>query len=97
MKNISPNTHSFTLQERMPHDSIHKKSFFFEEKNSEWWGGVLPNPKLSEKPEIFLDFFLEGGGAGSHIFQKGVFIKDWGFLDIFAKRGGLTQSKEIFR
>ena len=46
---------------------------------------------LSEKNKIFFDFFFQRGG-GSHLFQKGVIIKRWGFLDIFAKKGGLTPS-----
>ena len=72
-----------------------KKNVFFR-KNSERGGWDLAESKisLSEKTEIFLDFFLQKGW-GSHLFQKGVIRKTGDFLDILAKRGGLTQSNEI--
>ena len=66
------------------------KLFFFS--LSERGGGVSPNPKFpyQKKLSFFWNFFYKGGG--SHLFQKGVIIKRWGFLDIFAKRVSLTQS-----
>ena len=72
------------------------KLVFFRKTPKGGRGGLAQSEiSLSEKTETFLDFFFKGGG-GSHIFQKGVIIKSWGFLDIFAKRGGLTQSIGIF-
>ena len=58
-----------------------KKNCFFSEKLRKGGGGVSPNPKLpyQKKLRFFWIVFFKRGG--SHIFQN------WGFLDIFAKRG----------
>ena len=74
---------------------IKKKYWFFSEKLRKGGGGVSPNPKFSyqKKLRFFWNFFLKGGG--SHLFQKGVIIKN-GDIGIFlAKKGALTQSIEM--
>ena len=69
---------------------------FFRRKSNRGAGGLAESKiSLSEKMRFFWIFFYSGGGAP--IFQKGVIIKNWGFLDIFSKRGGLTQSIEILK
>ena len=52
-------------------------------------GGGLAESEisLSENTEIFLDFFSKGGG--SHLFQKGVIIKN-GDFGIFSPKGGFS-------
>ena len=70
--------------------------FFFFRKTPKGGGeGVSPNPKFSnqKKMKFFWNFFLKGGG--SHLFQKGVIIKEWRFWNIFVKRGVFIQSIEI--
>ena len=53
---------------------------------------ISPNPKFPYQKKLrFFGFFLAKGGereGGSHLFQKGVIIKKWGFWAIFAKKGG---------
>ena len=53
-----------------------KINCFFFRKTPKGGRGGLAQSKifLSEKTEIFLDFFFQKGG-GSHLFQKGVIIK----------------------
>ena len=66
---------------------IKKKMVFFRKTPKGGEGGLAESKiSLSEKTEIFLEFFLQRGG--SHLFQKGVIIKNWGFWAIFAKKGG---------
>ena len=66
-----------------------KKNFFFQENPRRGGGGVSPNPKFPYQKilRFFWIFFFKRGG-GSHLFQKGVIIKEWGFWNIFVKRGG---------
>ena len=66
-----------------------KKKLFFFQKNSERGGRGLAESEifLSEKTEIFLEFFFERGG--SHLFQKGVIIKN-GDIGIFSPKRGLS-------
>ena len=64
-------------------------------------GGIKKNCFFSEKLRIqnFLirknwDFFgicFQKGGGGVSPIPKGCYHKNWGFLDIFTKRGGFTQ------
>ena len=71
---------------------IKKKTVFFFQKNSERGGKGLAKSEisLSEKTEIFLEFFFERGGVPP--IPKGCYHKKWGYWDIFAKKGALTQS-----
>ena len=64
---------------------IKKNCFFSSEKLRKGGGGVSPNPKFPYQKK--LRFFWKRGG-GSHLFQKGVISKNWGFWAIFAKKGG---------
>ena len=68
-----------------------KKMFFFFRKTPKGGGRGLAESEisLSEKTEIFLDFFSKGGG--SYPFQKGVIIKNWGFW-IFLPKGGVSSN-----
>ena len=64
--------------------------FFFFRKTPKGGGeGVSPNPKFSnqKKMKFFWNFFLKGGG--SHLFQKGVIIKN-GDIGIFSPKRGLS-------
>ena len=72
-----------------------KKSFLEQSKLCPCWGtvgGGLAESKilLSEKTEIFLDFFFKKGG-GSHLFQKGVIIKTGDFW-IFSPKGEVSHN-----
>ena len=71
---------------------IKKTVFFLSEKLRKWGGRGLAESEisLSEKTEIFLEFFLKGGGVPP--IPKGCYHKKWGYWDIFAKKGALTQS-----
>ena len=71
----------------------HKRKLFFFFGKLRKGGGISPNPKFpyQKKLRYFWNFFFQKGG-GSHLFQKGVIRKTGNFLDILAKRGGLTQS-----
>ena len=63
-----------------------KKLFFFGKTPKGGRGGLAESKiSLSEKTEIFLDFFFKKGG-GSHLFQKGVIIKTGDFW-IFSPKG----------
>ena len=55
-------------------------------------GGDLGESKisLSEKTEIFWDFYSKGGGVSP--IPKGCYHKNQEFLDSYAKKGSLTQS-----
>ena len=55
---------------------IKKKTGFFSEKLRKGGRGVSPNPKFpyQKKLRFFWIFFSKGGG--SHLFQKGVIIKN---------------------
>ena len=66
-----------------------KKTVFFSEKLRKGGRGVSPNPKFSyqKKLRFFWNFFLKGGG--SHLFQKGVIIKN-GDIGIFSPKRGLS-------
>ena len=70
------------------YSSAPQKIVVFFGKTLKGGGGVSTKSKisLSEKLRFFWIFFKRGGR--SYLFQKGVIIKRWGFLDIFAKRGG---------
>ena len=66
-----------------------KKLFFFFRKTLKGGGGLAESEIfLSEKTEIFLEFFFFGRG-GSHLFQKGVIIKN-GDIGIFSPKRGLS-------
>ena len=68
---------------------IKKKNWFFSEKLRKGGGGLAESEiSLSEKNEIFLDFFSKRGGVSP--IPKGCYHKNWGFLDIFTKREGFT-------
>ena len=68
-----------------------KKNCFFSEKLRKEGGGLAESKiSLSEKTEIFLDFFFKRGGVSP--IPKGCYHKNQEFLDICAKKGGLTQS-----
>ena len=55
-------------------------------------GGLAKSEiSLSEKTDIFLDFFPQKGGGVSPI-PKGCYHKNQEFLDSYGKKGGLTQS-----
>ena len=72
------------------HKGRHKKKlFFFSEKLRKGGRGVSPNPKFpyQKKMRFFWNFFLKGGG--SHLFQKGVIIKN-GDIGIFSPKRGLS-------
>ena len=86
-----PETQNATIR-----GGIKKNKLFLFQKKSERGAGGLAQSKisLSEKNEIFLDFFSKGGVV-SPIPKVCYHKKKWGFLDIFSKRGGLTQSKGI--
>ena len=65
-----------------------KKTVFFSEKLQKGGGGLAESEiSLSEKLRFFWNFFLKGGG--SHLFQKGVIIKN-GDLGIFSPKRGLS-------
>ena len=73
---------------------IKKKPVFFRKTPKGGGRGLAESEiSLSENTEIFLDFFFKRGG--SHLFQKGVIIKEWRFWNIFVKRGVFTQSTGI--
>ena len=80
---------------------IKKKNWFFSENLRKGGRGVSPNPKFpyQKKLRFFWNFFYKGGG--SHLFQKGVIIKNWEFWAIFAKKGGhidsIKKKLRIFR
>ena len=69
-----------------------KKKLFFFRKTPKGGGRGLAKSEtsLSEKTEIFLEFFFERGGVPP--IPKGCYHKKWGYWDIFAKKGALTQS-----
>ena len=69
-----------------------KNVFFSSEKLRKGGGGVSPNPKFSyqKKLRFFWNFFFERGGVPP--IPKGCYHKKWGYWDIFAKKGALTQS-----
>ena len=68
-----------------------KKNCFFFRRTPKGGGGLAESKiSLSEKTEIFLDFFSKGGGIPP--IPKGCYHKKWGYWDIFAKKGALTQS-----
>ena len=68
----------------MVRGGIKKKLFFFFRKTPKGGEGGLAESKisLSEKNEIFLE-----KGGGSHLFQKGVIIKNGDFGICSPKRG----------
>ena len=72
---------------------IKKKILFFFRKTPKGGGRGLAESEisLSEKTEICLEFFFERGGGVPPI-PKGCYHKKWGYWDIFAKKGVLTQS-----
>ena len=69
---------------------IKKKKLVFFRKTPKGGEGGLAESKisLSEKTEIFLEFFFERGG-GFHLFQKGVIIKN-GDIGIFSPKRGFS-------
>merc|ERR1712016_497177 len=71
---------------------IKKKNCFFFRKTPKGGGRGLAESEifLSEKTEIFLEFFFERGGVPP--IPKGCYHKKWGYWDILAKKGALTQS-----
>ena len=66
-----------------------KKTVFFSEKLRKGGRGVSPNPKFPYQKilRFFWIFFSKGGG--SHLFQKGVIIKN-GDIGIFSPKRGLS-------
>ena len=53
-------------------------------------GGVSENPKFPHQKKLrFFGYFFQRGGVSP--IPKGCYHKNWGFLDIIAKWGGLTQ------
>ena len=72
---------------------IKKNNCFFFGKTPKGGRGGLAESEisLSEKTEIFFEFFFKKGWEASPI-PKGCYHKNQEFLDIYAKKGGLTQS-----
>ena len=103
-RNCNVMTHSFIsmlMHSVRLRGGIKKKNCFFSEKLRKGGRGVSPNPKFpyQKKLRFFWNFFYKGGG--SHLFQKGVIIKNWVFWAIFAKKGGhidfIKKKLRIFR
>ena len=65
-----------------------KKLFFFFRKTPKGGGRGLAESEisLSEKTEIFLDFFSKGGGVPP--IPKGCYHKKMGILGYFRQKGG---------
>ena len=70
---------------------IKKKILVFFRKTPKGGGRGLAESEisLSEETEIFLEFLKDGGVLP---IPKGCYHKKWGYWDIFAKKGVLTQS-----
>ena len=67
-----------------------KKKLVFFGKTPKGGGLAESKISLSEKTEIFLEFFFQKGG-GSHLFQKGVIIKTGDFW-IFSPKGEVSHN-----
>ena len=67
---------------------IKKKNCFFFRKTPKGGEGGLAESKisLSEKTEIFLEFFLQRGGVSP--IPKGCYHKKMGILGYFCQKGG---------
>ena len=76
----------------MEYKGRHKKKTVFFQKNSERGGGGSRRIRnfLIRKNWDFFGIFFERGGVPP--IPKGCYHKKWGYWDIFAKKGALTQS-----